>query len=410
MDLRSFLSQFHTPYGKVRLADSRNSCDNQNLLEFFDQFSMSGTQLRLRYLRSPDFFSFLQDQSKEFFVFIYENPKGDILGVGTLSLRDAYLHGKQIPLGYLGDLRIKTDRKLAVVWRQFYASLLQKASQIQELRGCQHFITAVLDDNPIARNALIEKSSAKFKYIPLFHYEMVNLLSKFPWPSDSYSKFICRRATEEDRDVLWKFLSEQNKKTLFGFTDDEWNRRLKTWPDFDVTRFWICKKRRHLNSANFERAHSKQENPILGCFATWSPTPHKRILVEKLSLPTQLFFSTLRGLGAPKVKLGQVLPVTYLTHLYTLDSLSSEDRSSVFSALLHEYVQSDPHAKDSLISFCNFKNQPLLERFFPWITQKVPITLYQVIPNFKDISNEHLDLSRHPELMNVTPGFEIALV
>jgi hypothetical protein len=355
---------------------------NSEILNYFDQEPMSGKSLQLRYTRSPDFFKYLSFQANDYFVFARRNAKQKIDCLGTLHLRPGYINGKVESVGYLGDLRITPTKENVKEWRFFLSHLVNKASEVDEFKGTRHFVMAIIDDNYLAQRALIRSTKNSFTCEPIAKYEMVNILGRKPWRFGLKSKnnLVTRLATASDVSSLEMFLERESKKIPFGyvFKNGELSRRLKAWPGLSVRSFVIVEK----------------ENTILGCAALWSPSPFKKIIVEKLPWRLKLFRKLL-----PFPKERNELKLSYVTHLQIATELNSVSKGEVVESLFESLWQKK---SEPLMAFCDFKSNslsPFLKRYF---LQKVPMTLYSV----RGLNTPELGLS---DLKNGLAGFEMAL-
>jgi hypothetical protein len=388
LDLNTLLQQVSPKSGCLRLAAPDSLDDNKKILSFFEANPMKGSGLQLRYERGPDFFEFLRDQSDRFFVFVYENKKGEIRGIATISTRLGYISGKLTRIGYLGDLRISLDRGLAKTWRNFYGLLMHHAHEITELERCSHFYTAVIDSNTAALKALVEHKRNTFTYRAIEHYEMVNLFGRYPWlKTRQFADVKIRRANSSDLEKVFAFLDDENRNLAFGFSPQEWGRRLERWPDFSASSYWIVENR---------------EGTILGCTALWSPSLHKRIIVESIPRSTRALFAIASPLLLRQPRVQQKLEVLYLTQLTWKSSLELKKRQELFAALLDAIHQSGELSAHHMLAYSDFRNRSIVTGTKAWITHRTSMTLYQVSPK---------NSTEPPSLQLTSPvAFEMALV
>lgn len=385
MDLATLLAR----YPGIELADPADPDHNRDLLAFFDSQTMHGAGLHLRYERAPNFFRFLEYQSDTAYVFYVRKPAGTIGGMGTISIRPGYIHGILTSVGYLGDLRINRDRRLARRWRQFYAALLAAAPEMPELQYCRHFLTAILDTNHAARRALVEAPRAPFRYQELAPYRMVNILGRFPWPRPGRTgPWRVFTPAPEDMPRVFAFFDMQNGRKAFGFAPGEWQRRLEHWQGFGPDNFVVC--------AVGDR--------LCGVFATWTPYPAKRIVVTRLPRLAHWLCRGLRRCGLDAPCSGQPLQVLYLTALHIDETLPDARRATIFGAMLDFLWQRGDTRSAQVLAFCDFVQRPLAAALTGYLTHTTPLCLYQVRHTDAAIDTAISTSGMFP------PGFEMALV
>ena len=353
-----------------------SSSDNDALLAFYNSTAMEGQSLRLRSDRSPDFFRFLRYQGPEHAVVLHRGQEG-IDGLGTLAFRNGYVNGRLCRVGYLGDLRIAFRRALIREWRKCFSELLEACGDVR-------FLTAIIDENARAQNALIRSTKAPFRYRRLASYWMVNVLAGLPFVSaiPNSDGIACRRALATDVVALRAFLDSQHRAKAFGyaFAEGELERRFETWEGFSISSFFLALDGRR----------------IVGCFAPWSPSDAKRNIIERVPW----YLTVLRPiLRIPRQ--GQAVYANYLTHLEIDPSLGSADRRRVFSALFRYYYAHHRDRTAHVVSFCDYSATRFHEGLGGFVLQKIPMTLFSVA---------HVDSHEQSIDGCEEPGFEMALV
>ena len=379
-------ADFLKDYPEVKVA---NEQDSDRILEFFDKTSMKGDGLVLRYERKPDFFKFLKYSSPKFIVF-YAEKEGEIMGVGTILFRPGKINGKDTHVGYLGDLRVKFDKRLALLWRKFYGDLLAHMHLFDDFDNCNYLLTAIIDENKRAVKALVNNPKLSYDYLKKSSYEMVNILMKVPLLGSKIRKDIdISRGSVSNQEKLRLFLEAENKNKNFGFCFNEFHNeldyRLKHWDDFGMDNFIIIEK----------------EGQIIGCTALWSPSKAKKIIVEQI--PTnQKFLLNLLSIVTKVPKEKQELSVLYLTFLTLSEKLTQELREEVFHDLIAYIYKNKLNKEYHLLAYTEYPNQfPLKKGLSGFIHFETPMTLYQVLD--KDCLEFDLN-SGFP------PGFEMSLV
>jgi len=379
------LNKFLEGHPQIKLATPE---DNKAILDFFETLPMEGKEMVISYDRGPNFFDFLNFCGPNYFVFMIKMKNGDIGGVGTLVLRPGRINDEKKWVGYLGDLRVKADRRASVWWRKFYGDLIVHAAEIEEFGGCKYFYTSILNENTKAHNALVLNKKNPFQYFHMVDYEMVNIMLRYnPWPSWNGGRYSYSQSDGKDKEEIVKFLAKQNKERSFGFcleeTYDELNFRIHQWKQFKWDNFIVVRD---------------LKGKIVGVTLLWTPSPVKRIMIKKMPAFLKLYFS-IQGLIKKSPKEGGELEVLYLNFL-EIDSSLKEEQSDIFKNLVH-FIYNLPVAKDfHALSFCAFKGSPY-ENLGGFLTHKTALSLYTVTLRGNE---EKVTLGDLP------PGFEMSLV
>ncbi len=366
---------------KHKLAHLAKIEDNEKILHFFNSSAMKGKGLALRYDRSPDFFRFLSYQSPDHFVFWFgENEM--VEGVGTVVIRPGMIGGKKTMVGYLGDLRFNHSKKMALAWRRFYSELMLHAPEIEEFKGCRHFLTAIIDENKSAQNSLVNSSKNTFYYSSKINYEMINVFQRKPFhfcSKKSYS--IVSKASVEDFPLIKSFLKKNHQKRPFGFVFsefdyDELDYRLKNWDQFLPGQILVAKK----------------DQEIVGVTGLWSPRNGKKIIVDKIPAFQNFFFKCFSPfVTVPKIH--QELNLLYLT------LLTFEDPQVVRDFV--DYILKNKLNSKQMIALTNFPEKSFLPYLSDYFYISKSMKLFQVY----DKSRLEDDI----EFLNI-PGFEMSLV
>lgn len=366
--------------------------DNPRLLDFFEAAPMRTTGFDVRYRRRPDFFRLLRLQGDRAHVVVGEEPDGTLAGVGTLSLRPGFVHGRPTTVGYLGDLRVRPGRVRSALWRRVFAEILAHAHEIEELADCEHWITAILDDNTSARRALDRRRPGAPRLVTLARFAMRNLVARLPLPRRRARTRPWRvfRATPADAPALAAFLDAVNRGRPLGFRDGL-EERLSRWEGLVIGDF-VC---------------ASDAAGLVACVAPWSAAPVKQTQVSRVP-------AGLRALGALAAlvpgrpvrvpRSGEPLRAPTLTHLAFADRLGAADRVAVFRALLDRVFERRRVEAWHCVSLCDFEAWGLGRGLSDFVQHAVPITLYAVVPPGRSTAPAEALRTTGP------PAFEMALV
>lgn len=151
--------------------------DEPEIRKLFDRYPMRMPGFDLIYDRSPDFFSLLRARGSAS-VALTGGLKGspELMGLGSLAVRDGFINGRRTRVAYLGDLRVIPHRKTFRLWRSMYSRLIEEVARDV---GVESFLTAILGDNQVALRSLVERRTSDFRYESVGQMRMINLFGAF---------------------------------------------------------------------------------------------------------------------------------------------------------------------------------------------------------------------------------------
>lgn len=352
MDLKQWLESL--PFLKVFSAPE----DEQKVQDLMSTAPMKVGGLELVYDRSPEFQRLLQYQGAEYLTVLGKSPKGELMGLFSLSFTKKWVSGIPRRCGYIGDFRVAPSRQAAVAWRKSYPEILKRLQQ--ESDDPVYFLTAILKKNAEAQRALVNpKKDLGFYYRQIQDLDMVNVYARLPLPKKSGYKVF--RATPDDETSLREFLHQNEKNKDFGSLfdkgpDDAWSFRSLHWPDFKIQNFLVLKD---------------QNGKIVACTMPWNPSKAKRMTIRRAPRSLRMFFSVLRAFGLRLPSVGESLSTYYLTHFCTSSEINLKETRSAF---LHWCFE---HIKDAtMFSYAAASSCDQLPTGF--IQQKVGVLLYTV--------------------------------
>lgn len=382
----SSLQNFLGNYPHISLA---NKDDNDEILDFYHQTSLSSSKSRIIYERFDNFFSFLKERSTDYLVLLLRDDKNMIQGMGVISYRQGYINGELQTVGYLGDLRVKMNRKLIREWRLMYANLMKLSPIMKETFNCHFYQTVLIDENLESIKNLAETKIANLHYNPLIRYKMVNVLGRIKIRKNH---FFIRWAKLEDKKDIVDFLT---MNTSHDFFSHDWNleleHRLNTWNNFDLSHVLLA----------------LEDQKIIAISMVWNPIKTKQIKVDKIPASLKAFHFFAKHL--PFVEMKELpmdrspIKILYLNQITFLNSIHKDERTIAANDFLHFCFQKNFH----MLAYADFENENYLQNSWHLVTQKMSMGLYSV--HYKNDDNEILDpLSWNPS--NPTPTFDMSLV
>ncbi len=372
------LAEVLAPYKNFEVA---SESENREILEFFHSMTMDTPAMSLRYDRGDDFFGYLYEQCEKCVVITMKNDDGSIHGLGSIALIRHYMAGNSQVCAYLGDLRIspKLNAKVRVKWKQCYADVISKFSEIEEFKGIKYLYSAILDDNLAAMKSLL-KNNDRIIYHPLTTYETLNIYGKNPLLKISRSKL---KVEKVDFDLVKHLLFSEMKSQGFhyDFSNAEYSeldRRMRTWQNFSQNSFISV---------------TRTNGEVVATCAPWI-CGTKKLVVTKISSFYQFLGKKIFPFfGIPKMKEGEEIKILYLTHLTFKEELTPAEKTSALCLLVNEVLKtrrSDFH----LVSFFNY---PCYEiGALPFFYQSTKATLYQVMSDVQYEQEDFIELAGHP--------------
>lgn len=194
-----------------------------------------------------------------------------VVGTGSVLVRDGWLDGRRVPVGYLGDLRLAPAVQGRQLLDRFYGPILREAGA--EWR-CEHFLTAIIGSNLRARRALVTRTTradraGRPRYTLLREFDIRAIQLVLPLLPER-SEWQVRPATEADIPAIARLLDADGRSRPFGYVFDETElcRRLATWPGLTIDSFLIA---------------TRDDGTPLGTLALWDAAPVKETVVVSYS-------------------------------------------------------------------------------------------------------------------------------
>lgn len=314
------------PEGRSWLQDRRSlrlgraSAEDQPAIEaLFEKLPISLSGLDVVYDRSPDFFSLLKARGSASAALTARltEPYGssrDLLGLGSISVRDGFYNQASVRVAHLGDLRVLLSRSTARVWRQLYNQLLNDVSS--EL-GVESFLTAIVGDNTAALRSLVTRRRSDFLYEPLGRLRLLGIFGRWNFLAKSQLRFDARR-------VLVGPEAELDFQDFYA-------RRAATlrhgWTKIPAVGTPVVLK------------NHRGEIRVIARLVC--PDPMKRLRIQSMDWSTRAILQALRGTGGPELKVGTSLSTKYLSWVSFDSALAPVERRHVLIELIEACLEDD---------------------------------------------------------------------
>jgi len=365
------------------------TADNQELIEFFKEFSIKG-MVELKVDRNRDFFAPYALQSEKFKTYLLKEEEEDqkIHGAATFITRDTFSEGQRIKIATATDLRVSPNRKAILEWLKHFLPVLQKETEENQITSV---FSAINLSDPTVLNTFIRPRNMK-RAMPRYYlyrkFRLVTLHGRYPWAKKPLSSIRIRQGAEANADALVAYIIRRSQYRPFASVGDI--------PSFQ-------KKIERLNGmklSDFFIAFDSDEN-IIGCMAPWSGSGIQDFIPLTYSLRAHNFrqflkFFWLLGmthrLAKPVVSTGveNKFQFRYLTNVFC-------DNEDVFESLLYTVFESL-----TLQEFLVYAHTEQDYRLLPpesWISASLPYALYVVTPPENEMpSFLHPSISLNPEI------------
>jgi hypothetical protein len=348
------------------------------------------TELSLSIRRKPTVEAMYALHAADWERWVVADERERVVGMGSVLVRDGYLNGAVVKVGYLGDLRFSRGAEGRHVLDRVYGSILREA---RERHGCEYFLSAIIATNARARRALtvptergIRRGRPRYSLVREFDIRSLHLvLPRWPRRHDGLAT---RRATHGDLTAIAALLDADARRRPFGYPmpERELRRRLASWPGLRPDSFLLA-----------ERAGS-----IVGVAAPWDAAPVKETVVcgyRGAMRRTRVVHDIVARLfGRPRLPdPGEAFRYRYLTHV----AIPSDD-PSVLQALVDAAYDDARRAGLHFLCVPAPVGDPLDAALRGYVATNLRAGLYLV-------TSPEVDVPQGMEAWRM-PGFEMALV
>ena len=223
-------------------------------------------ELALSVRRHPTMAAVYALHAREWDEWVVEDERR-VVGMGSVLVRDGWLGGDCVPVGYLGDLRLAPGAQGRQLLDRFYAPVLAEA---RERWGVGHFLTAIIASNERARRALVARTARaerglRPRYTLLREFDIRSVQLVLPLLPER-SAWTVRPATSSDLPAIAALLDRDGRARPYGYRLDEreLRRRLEEWPGLTVDSFVVA---------------TSPVGEVVGTLALWDAGPVKETVV-----------------------------------------------------------------------------------------------------------------------------------
>ncbi len=347
--------------------------DLKDIEKLYSRVLMKMGPISLKYQINSSFQKFLNYQGEKSFIFLMRNSNGALKGMAIFTIRYIWSEGRKLRSLYMSDLRVERgiEREPRLAWRALLTAILHQKNEIDEFKDIDLLYGIILAKNNKAIRALVT-GFPEISWDKIFDYQALSIIGRKPlhWVNfgKTYGSYSFEKIQRENISELKDFYSKQfQTKTwgeYFNFDDpqNEWERRSKSWDDFDMTEFVVIKN-----------CHGK----IIAATLPWSPGKAKKMILDRCQ-KSLLFFLTLFPLiGKKKYGLKQAIDMLYFTFLEFDKSLDDRELQVVLGMLLDGLYKNNIIQNYHCVTICSpVKDLSLLKE--KYILENTPALTFNI--------------------------------
>jgi radical SAM superfamily enzyme YgiQ (UPF0313 family)/ribosomal protein S18 acetylase RimI-like enzyme len=347
------LRPLRRPRVDLRLAVPADDADLRRLMA---EMPMPGL-VEVTYRREPSFFSAQCVEGRDTQTIIgHDVDTGEVAGMGSRSLKPAFVNGQPTTIGYLSSLRVRPAYRGSVHLARGYEMM----RQLHEEGGARFYLSTVLHDNRAAL-ALTRRRARLPVYHDIGQIRTVAISLRARPAMQPSPELAIRRARREELPQVVAFLRHEGPRRQF-------------FPRYREEDFATdCGLLRGLEPEHILLAF--RGSRLAGVVAAWDQRPFRQTMVSgypkavHLARPLLNLWSRWRGLPE--------LPPTcsLLNGCYLALVCICDDDTSVFGSLLqclmdqqrgsHDFILAGMHERDPLFaSLSRYRRLEMLSRLY----------------------------------------------
>lgn len=323
-----------------QLADYSHDKEIRDILR--TNYSMDGN-IKLCFTTEPSYFDAINVMGRENYVIVCRDTYNNVItGFGTCSLRQVYINGKVVEIGYLSHLRLKKEYRRATLLSRGYKFFKDLFSNIR----IPLYLTTIFEDNYYAHKILTSQRGDLPYYKEVGRYCTVCVALSRKMKKISYGLRI-ERGSRECLGAIVKFMNEVGKDKQFYpfYKEEDFRSHNGMLRDFKVTDFYLALK----------------NNQIVGILAKWDQSSFRQTEVAGYSFRFKFLrpFWNWGGkiFGYPPLP----SPRSLIKYFYISFVAVSSNNPEIFRVLLRQ-VYNDYLGKGYMYFLLGFSvNDPLLK-------------------------------------------------
>jgi hypothetical protein len=353
---------------------------NENLVDFTATLWLNTSLFSLRYDRGNNYFETKYDISFHNYTAIFRNSDRTLTGTAACTFLSGQYLGKDVNYAYISDLRLSPamEKEAKEKWFEFNKELITNISKVDEGKGAQVILTAVMDDNLKALKFFRKKVPA-VDYTPIQSYESINLM--FPLFQNSFKKKISV-TKNMNYSELESFYIENTPDYLLG---QSLPKRIEyqtlNWKHFSKDDFFGIYK----------------GNELLGAFSLRRHT-NKKMMLGKLHPLIRYGLKLFRAAGINTIKENSLVHTLYIENIiFKMGTTKELKTKALEESLRWIYVSTAKPGNFQIISLLHY---PGLENHsfgnFRWVKLKSSGQLCEVHLKTNELFLSREDAKKKP--------------
>jgi len=316
---------------------------NDNQLRVIMRNTPMEGEISVIFQREPSYFYAAGTEGKFNQTIIAGDKKSDeIAGMGSRSIKPAFVNGQVVPIGYLSSLRIQQNHRNNSVLSRGYSYL----KELHQDNRVKIYLSTIIQDNQEALRILTAGRNGLPKYhdIGLYKTFAIKLINK---KENIGNGIMISKGSHRDLDEIVACLHRNGKDKQFYpyYSKDDFISNENYLRDFKVENFYVAKR----------------NEKIIGVTAKWDQSGFKQTVVSgyskkmKYIRPAYNFIS--KRLNHPLLPDPGDKLLSFYVSFVAVDGNDSDVFSSLLQALYNDSIGSKYsymilglHEKDPLIS------------------------------------------------------------
>ncbi|NOX97453.1 MAG: hypothetical protein GXO98_05255 [Nitrospirae bacterium] len=298
--------------------------------------------IKVAFQREPSYFCALETAGKFNQTIVARDTKtNDVVGMGTRSIKPAYVNGEITPIGYLNSLRIDKRYRNRTLLNRGYTYF----RQLHQDKRTQIYLSTIIQDNEKVRQLLTSKRVR----LPLYHDigECRTFAIKLVRKKRGFSKRIAvSKGTNNDLGGIVECLNRNGKEKQFYpyYTKADFRSDKRYLKDFKIEDFYVA----------------RVQGKIVGVIGKWDQSGFKQTLISGYSRKIKLIRPVYNHV-AKIFKYPQLPePGKHLTFFYVSFIAIDDNDPNIFAALVRALYNDSVDSKYSYMMIGLFQKDPLL--------------------------------------------------
>ena len=302
-----------------------NQQDDAQLRALIQATPMEG-RISIAFQREPDYFYAAKTEGKfNQTIMARESEHGNVIGMGSRSIKPAFVNGKVSSLGYLSSLRIHKDYRNHTLLSRGYHAL----KKLHEDKQVKAYVSTVISDNTQAINLLTAGSDGlpKYRDFGIYHTYAIEL-KKPPKIKSKRVKII--KGSQQNLDEIVECLRRNGRDKQFYpyYENEDFKQGSEFLRDFKKENFYVA----------------VTDSKIVGVLGKWDQSAFKQIVIcgydKKLNRIRPAYNFLADFLNVPRLPPPESKLNAFYVGFIAVDNNNPEIFSDLLSSIYKDHVGS----------------------------------------------------------------------